>query len=239
MVKLVLLLIDGLGYTFLQPDRAPFWEKHSTEICNVEPTITVPNWASILSGLSPKKHGITENKQVSYLRGKRYGPKGKPLKTLCDDFKTVFISDWNPMRAFTSGPFYFTKHVFEDFPHLFHQHPEAELFILNADKIDSLAHVKGWGSPAYHRVMKLIDEKTYQLYQLLLQQKGPFLLLGMADHGGFRKNHEAVHHESVRQVPFLFVHNMSLKRPRIQTTRGLRPWLRRHKKCLSLSKKKN
>lgn len=229
-MKVVLLLIDGLGFHYLTPALTPFWSAHSTPCRNVLPSITVPNWATILSGRLPKQHGITKNEQVSYLRGKRVLSSGqKPLSTLCDDRPSVLISDWNPMRAFTSDVFVHERHPFRVFRRIWRQHVHThDGFIINTDCLDALAHARGWNSPAYQKVMQRIDQQTRDLFHFLCQQGEPFVLMGVADHGGFRHNHESVTNPRVRTVPFLWVNGSRtpIPRPRIRSTRHIRSvWL--------------
>lgn len=231
--QIILFLVDGWGSYYLNEKDTPFWYQHTVRsLRNVAPTITGPNWASILSGKTPRKHHILKNEQLSYYRqSKRY-----PLKTLCDDFPhSVMISDWKRMSLFTSEVFYHTRRVLEDFPQIYQRHKDAPLFILNIDRLDSVAHAQGWGSEAFYRVARRVDRLTEGIYQFLLTQNQSFVLLGLADHGGYEKDHDLETCAAIRRVPLLCVQHSVRSQPfkwwptpRIRSTTGFRPWLLSH-----------
>jgi len=233
----VLLLIDGLGYHFLH--QAPFWQSHTVfPLKNTVPTITAPNWWTILTGKGPEKHGITVNEQVSrpsyrYTQG-----------TLVDDalqtgFQVTFISDWAMMRKILplSNPnitFVHTRQVWSAATTALKQTTKKKktLIVINYSRLDTVGHTTGWDSLGYQRSLQRLDRATHHLYTELVAQEKPFLLCGTADHGGHGLDHEEAHEPSIRQVPWLCVQSGVVKHRRstrkFRCTKHIRPWLKTH-----------
>lgn len=206
----VLLLIDGLGYDYLPPDS--FWRLHSRPIQNAAPTITAPNWLTILSGLSPERHGVFDNETVSR-------PSFRfPHSTVFDDFpNSVMVSDWAMMRKISPKPRFYSGNIWK-----FRRFPREGLVVLNYQRLDTVAHRDGWGSPAYQRTLRNIDRQTRELYESLLKRGTPFVLMGVSDHGGFELDHEEADQKAVRRVPWLVISNTHRAIPRIRHTRQVR-----------------
>jgi len=214
---LVLLMVDGLGYEYLTPQDTPFWWTHSHKITNQIPTITAPNWISILTGHPTSHHKITKNEMVSKVSYIHY-----PGTTLADDIHpSLLISDWNIMRKFTHNSFLYTRNGFEELSRQIKKRSHG-IIILNLDKLDTIAHNKGWGSKSYYRVAKFIDQATHRIAHQLERKKIPFVLMGVADHGGVGKNHENHLKSKIRNVPWLWVSNVKDYSPSLTKTINIR-----------------
>ncbi len=215
----VLLLIDGLGYDYL-PENS-FWKTHSSVIRNATPTITLPNWLTILSGQTPQKHQVVENE---YFR-----PQGARFlgTTIFDDFpeknKNLMISDWAMMKKVSTLTDFRFGNIWQDLPL-----PPSGLLVLNYQRLDTVGHIAGWGSQPYERVVKYVDRQTQKLFQRLESQGHPFVLLGTADHGGHETGHEEVDNAATRRVPLLFATNVEkIKAPtRVKHTHQIRNFLK-------------
>jgi hypothetical protein len=212
----ILLLIDGLGYEYLKPES--FWAQHSTRIRNADPTITAPNWATILSGLSPQKHGVLDNK-LHARPNYRF-----PHTTVFDGIgRSLMISDWKMMRKFSDQCDFAYNRVWSRILQNIGQYAKKyDLIVVNYSRLDNVAHSLHWGSAAYQRTLRYIDEQTRKLYDKLVSLDIPFTLLGTADHGGAKDDHEEAHLSQVHSVPLLYVTNQSEKIPTIKLTSEIR-----------------
>jgi len=217
IMLIVLLLIDGLGYNYLKPES--FWKRHSIKIQNAVPTITAPNWSTILSCLDPKDHGVFDNKSHGL-------PSYKfPHSTIFNDKKScLLISDWKMMEKFSDRCDFLYQNVWSNlFQTVNVNKKKYDLIVLNYSRLDTVAHLLGWGAKPYEKTMKNIEKKTELLYEMLQQQGEKFVLMGVADHGGFQDDHEESHLKDVRDVPFLWLTNDDrLRRPRIKKTQDIR-----------------
>jgi predicted AlkP superfamily pyrophosphatase or phosphodiesterase len=235
---IVLLLIDGLGYEYL-PNNS-FWKKYSTKIQNVVPTITSPNWSTILSSLDPSEHKVMDNKSHSKKNYKF------PYETIFTDIlklrymykqekHSLLLSDWLMMRKFCYGHDDINtnqNHLICDFKYnnvwnnLFKQLKKPShysLIVMNYSRLDTVAHIHGWGSPAYYKTLEYIEKQTKRVYQLLSETQKEFVLLGVSDHGGEKDDHEDHHSKKVRNVPFLFLNqNGKKQKPRLKSTKEIR-----------------
>jgi predicted AlkP superfamily pyrophosphatase or phosphodiesterase len=204
----LLLLIDGLGYHFAEG----IW-KQSKPLHNEWPTVTGPNWVSILTGKSIRQHGIYNNETISYHRG-HFG-----LRNIVDRFdgRRVVISNWRPFRKlFQRVEFVHTESVWT-VAETYLQREEHLFLVVNTDRLDHVGHRTSWGSPAFRRSVKYITRRTQRLLDLL---RGPYLCVGVADHGGEGNEHDA-NTPWVREVPLMWCTNQPLHVPRISRTREI------------------
>ena len=228
----LVLLMDALGYRYLP--RGSFWKRHSTKLLNSVPTITSPNFFTILSGVHPQVHGVLNNEVV--------GKPGFVLShsTLFDDFpgfKRFYVSNWRPNRKVIHEDqvdFIHTRRVWEEARRIILNHKPNEdvLIVVNTDILDSTAHKYGGTSPQYQRTAHNINKRTRELHAVI--QDRPYVLLGLADHGFEAQpnthgeyDHEDEHDPAVREVPLLVEGNISLPSSRPRLTVGFRRWLKR------------
>lgn len=212
---LIILLIDGLGYDYLPPES--FWKRHSYPIKNAVPTITAPNWMTILTGLSPRQHGITKNEQVS---ARSYVSNHS---TFLDDLPKpcVLISDWRMMYKLTSAKFVYSSKPLKDSWAYIHKMKNGTL-VVNYSRLDTVAHQYHWGSEKYFKTFKNIDNYTREISLLNYVR-----LIGVSDHGGIENDHEEKHEIKVRRVPLLLYGFKGLGRlGKIRKTGEIRNYLR-------------
>jgi len=217
---IVFLLIDGIGYEYL--DKDSFWYKNSTRIQNSVPTITCPNWLTILSGLRPIDHGVLKNED--------FRPKDYlfPKTTIFDDVKdSLLISDWKVFHKVSKKPEFIYGNIWKAIKNL-HFCAHDKLIVLNYMHADNIGHSYGWNSKQYHKTLKYIDTETEKLYERLTKCKKPFVLLGVSDHGGDEhKDHENEHDKNTRNVPFMVASNMSIKKPEIKSNTEIRGYIQK------------
>jgi predicted AlkP superfamily pyrophosphatase or phosphodiesterase len=216
----VLLLVDGLGYHVLQ--RGGFWkQRHTKRIKNVEPTITAPNFVSIMTGMPPKKHGVMTNED---LRG--------PLDVdnvlhAFDDH--VLISDWRQMRhllpaAIPKERNFRYRRTWAQLLDEIKQRKKQEthaLLVMNTSSLDTVAHKHGIASDAAKSVIEYIDQRTEKVFNALQKTKRDFVLIGVADHGFHDDDHEDATADAIRHVPLMIASNVDMERPRFRSTLGI------------------
>jgi predicted AlkP superfamily pyrophosphatase or phosphodiesterase len=222
---IILLLIDGLGYEYIKPKS--FWGRHSKMIRNSEPTITAPNWATILSGLKPERHDVLDN-SLHGLPNYRF-----PYSTIFDDVKSsLMISDWKMMEKFSSECDFIHNRVwYSILKNVGRYGKKYDLIVVNYARLDTVAHEKHWGSEAYEKTLRYVDGQTEKLYEKLLNLDIPFVLMGSSDHGGYEDDHEEGHLNVVHRVPFLWLTNQKdLRVPKIKNTYEIRSVIKKLQK---------
>lgn len=217
---IVLLLIDGVGYEYLAKDS--FWYRNSMCIKNSVPTITCPNWLTILSGLRPIDHGVLKNED--------FRPKDYvfPKTTIFDDVPdSMLISDWKVFHKVSKKPKFMHANTWKAIKNL-KICDRDQLIVLNYMHADNIGHKYGWNSKEYHKILRYIDQETQKLYEKLIRCSKPFVLLGVSDHGGDEhKDHENEHDKNTRNVPLLFISNMSIKKPSIKSNTEIRGYMKK------------
>jgi predicted AlkP superfamily pyrophosphatase or phosphodiesterase len=226
----VMLLVDGLGYNVLQ--RGGFWKRHSKKIRNIEPTITAPNFVSIMTGMLPKKHGVMTNEDL------RAPLDVDNVLHLCDDH--VLISDWRQMRHLlpsTAVPkdrnFRYRRTWAQLLDEIKQRRTSSTsdspalpptLLVMNTSSLDTAAHKHGIESKEAKSVIEYIDRRTEKVFDALQKTKREFVLIGVADHGFDGDDHE--HPSSaVREVPLMIASNADIERPLFRSTLGIAPFI--------------
>lgn len=185
------------------------------------PTSSGPNWASILMGASPERHGVTNNS---------YNPSEPALPPMVSGngkngiFPTVFEvihtkhPEWETGAIYNWGTiknFYEKEHVD------YFENPKTDEEVLEAtqkyikakkpnfcfihfDNVDQVGHSYGHGSQAYYKEVEKIDALVGKLTQTLKAEKlaDKTMIILLADHGGFGFGHNDNVPE-VLKVPFI------------------------------------
>lgn len=210
-MRTYIILVDGLGFHQLTPE----WTDDARwciPLRNQLPSITAPNWASILSGVSTATHGVLDNDQV-----RRFGERD----TFLHSFNNVHVvSDWAPFRHLVPGlPF---THDRTPIRNLHRHHRNSDVLVVNLDRLDNRCHKFGWNSPQADTTRRNLGRELRRFREGL---KGDYVMYVVADHGGFRKNHESHTNPAVRTVPFLcYGGSRTRPRPRFRTTLGIAKW---------------
>lgn len=215
---LYIVFVDGLGYHHL--DEA--WTDDARwciPLQNQLPSITAPNWASLLSGVKTATHGVLDNHQTKTFGDRTTFMHERPGSVLV-------VSDWAPFRHLTPGlPFVHDRTPLRNL-RLY----AADTVLVNLDRLDSRAHKYGWDSPQAQVTRSNLARELAAFRTHLEETNVDYTMLVVADHGGYRKNHEAAHNERVRTIPLLLYSNRSRypARPRIRTSLALKKWITRN-----------
>ena len=220
-MKVFLFLMDGLGYHYLNKLKSD-----ARPIQNVIPTITAPNWMSILTGKSPKIHKIRDNESV---KSKKF--KFNFSTTFDDGWKSSwFITDWKMFPKYLNNrPKNQTKITVTKRPLDALLDPKQsfkQFNVINTDMLDSTGHRYGWGSQPFREKVEKIETFLLQFKKYMDQFKEKYVIVITADHGGLNDNHEDPFMSKIRMVPLIvWTNDSAIKMPHINKTVGIRKWL--------------
>jgi len=176
------------------------------EARGVMPTLSSPNWMSMITASGPEQHGITSN---GYLK------RMQEIAPACRDQSGGFPSIFGALRMQRPASRIAIFHDWPGFAKLVepaaldviehHRGPERttnaaieywkrnrpELLFVHLDNVDHAGHRSGWSSPAYYRA---VEEADRQIGAVLDMLRGAAALdstfvLVTSDHGGKGHNH--------------------------------------------------
>ena len=220
--RVLIVSIDGLRPDMALRARTPnlhrlmdtgsfsFWAR-TTAL-----SITLPSHASMLTGVTPRKHEIEWNKDL-------------PLKEpVYPNFPTLFevARKKNYTTAMAAGKSKFTalaKHgtldwmwiaaestttdaqVAEHAIEMIRQHQPQVMFI-HFPGTDNVGHAKGWGSPAQLAAIEAADTELGEVLSVLeeLKLKDDTFIIVTSDHGGAGRTHGPDDARS-RHIPWIAV----------------------------------
>ena len=204
--------IDGLSVDGVNRANTPRLHQFlkesawSLEARGVMPTLSSPNWASMIDGAAPEQHGITSN---GYL---------KPMVELppaCRDEDGMFPTIFAVLRHELPGAGLAVFHDWQGFANLVersapdvlqHEHgavktveaalrywreKRPELLFLQLDNVDHAGHASGWSGRDYLREVENDDRLLGEMLDMLHETGGEdstYVLL-TSDHGGKGHNH--------------------------------------------------
>ncbi|MEW6159790.1 MAG: alkaline phosphatase [Verrucomicrobiota bacterium] len=185
----------------------------------VMPTVSSPNWASMIMGAGPEQHGVTSNDWQTNkfeIAPTVVGPGGM--------FPTIFslirqqrprahqavFHDWGDFgRLFersmvnfiedSDGPTNAVRHAIE------HLQTHQPLFtFIHLDHVDHAGHDKGHGTPEYYASVEVADQLIGEVIEGL-RKAGMWrrtILLITSDHGGKGKGHGGISMAEV-EIPWI------------------------------------
>lgn len=172
----------------------------------VIPTVSSPNWASMIMGAGPAQHGITSNEWET----NRF-----EISPTVRGHGNVFPTIFGLIREQHPSAYQAVFHDWDGFGRLFERtavneirHPDGptntmneavasirshrpELTFVHLDHVDHAGHTHGWKSPEYYASVEVADFLIGQALQAI-QEAGmadDTLILVTADHGGKGTKH--------------------------------------------------
>jgi predicted AlkP superfamily pyrophosphatase or phosphodiesterase len=202
----VIFALDGLGANVLRANMPPHFrelQQHGAftlKARGVMPTVTFPNFGSMLSGAGPEQHGIISND---------WRPDRAVIAPSCTGIGGHFPTIFGLLRAqhpsakvamFFDGdgfPFIVEQGVPDKIgtaqgpdatfamamDYIAANHPD--LVFLHVDLLDHAGHTEGWESAEYARQLLHADDLLGQL----MTKVHDSVLLVSSDHGGIGKRH--------------------------------------------------
>jgi predicted AlkP superfamily pyrophosphatase or phosphodiesterase len=215
-VPLILICVDGLGWNYVLKNSCYFWMVHGKPIQDIQPTLTCPNWSTLLTGELPKKHRVLDNtikEDKTFLLKTptifdwyttKY-PEEKPvvyyswdsLVKLIPNTKTKKVWERNTVCKFTD---YFMK-----------KKPHFSLVFIK--QLDETGHMHGWGSEKYNRCVRKIYKDVMEMVLEFQKKNLPFQMILIADHGGKGFSH-VQGGKDISTIPFVYYTNADVSLPR-------------------------
>lgn len=211
-VRVIVLGFDGLGAYALRDSRNPTFDRLSKtgastlKARGVMPTVSSPNWASMIMGAGPEQHGVTSNDwepdkfefpPTVVGRGGIFPTIFGTLRAAKPSANIACFHDWEGFARLTE-----TK-VFDKLEHgngpddtaarairyLKEHHPD--LLFVHFDHVDDAGHHFGHGTKEYFEAVAKADRLTNDVL-LSVEAAGlasQTIVLVTADHGGVGKHH--------------------------------------------------
>ncbi len=202
--RVALLGVDGAG-NFFQQARTPNLDRIfkngavSHHVLTSEPTISAQCWGSMLLGVKPEMHrltnGITDEKP--YDLDSPFPSVFRVIRENDPDAELASFVNWNPINhgiiehnlnvEFGTG---YDYQVTEMACEYLIDHDPAFLF-MQFDSVDSAGHGHGYGSEGHLNQITAVDAFIGQVYEAY-EKRGfleDTLFMVTADHGGHNKGH--------------------------------------------------
>lgn len=208
----LLVGVDGLGSEGLRSARAPAIHAlidggaSTLAARGVLPTVSSPNWASMISGAGPEQHGVTSND---------WEPNRHPIDPVATDgagiFPTIFgavrrqmpqapvgiVHEWDGFaRLVEPGVATILRHEVDadktvETAAAFIRERKPLLTVVHLDLVDHAGHASGWLTPAYVQAVERADALVATLLAAIdgAGMRSRTIVMISADHGGVGKSH--------------------------------------------------
>jgi hypothetical protein len=221
----IVIGIDGLSVDGIARARVPRLQEliagsaWTMEARGVMPTLSSPNWASMITGAGTEQHGITSNGYLRHLV--EFQPV---VRDSAGMFPTVFAVLRAQRPASRIAVFHdwagFADLVEKDAPDVLrHEHGAArtveaaarfwvevrpELMFIHLDNVDQAGHEFGWSSAEYYRAVAQADVYVGVILDMLarLSASDSTFVLVTSDHGGKGRGHGKNSLEEM-QIPWI------------------------------------
>lgn len=199
--------VDGLGASAVRGGSTPHLKAlmkrgaWTLQARGVMPTVSSPNWASIIMGAGPEQHGITSNEWQAdkfeiagacTLVGKHFPTIFGVLRQARPKATIAVFHDWEGFgRLVEDGVPQQIEHVLKSpvtirkaIEHWTASKPD--LMFVHLDDVDHAGHRHGWGSPEYKAAVEDADALIGSLVAAVGDGTNVFVV---ADHGGVGTKH--------------------------------------------------
>jgi predicted AlkP superfamily pyrophosphatase or phosphodiesterase len=208
----IVIGIDGFGAAALRENPTPNIHKLMSEGAwtlkarGVMPTVSSPNWASMIMGAGPEQHGVTSND---------WQPDKFEFSPVCTGSAKIFPTIFGILRQQKIGARISILHDWDDFQRLvepgvatliqntpgakatmeaaqkeWREHSPALMF-LHLDDVDHAGHENAWESQQYRDAVAAVDVLVGNFTTAVKQspEGARTAILLSADHGGVGKKH--------------------------------------------------
>lgn len=176
------------------------------EARGVMPTLSSPNWESMITGAGPEQHGITSNGILGHM---------SKFRPVCVDAEGQFPTIFQVLRTEQPTARIAIFHEWAGFADLLEkdvpdvlQHERSHertaeaameywkanhptLLFVHLDNVDHTGHDEGWGTAAYYRAVADADRHIGQFLDMVHESgvEDRTYILVTSDHGGKGRNH--------------------------------------------------
>ena len=208
----VVIGVDGMSPAGLRKARVPTidamraagsWTYHAR---GVMPTVSAPNWASMIMGAGPEQHGVTSNdwrKDTFDIAPTVIGPGGffptvfSVLREQRKDAAIGIFHHWGGFAVLVEpGVANVVEHCKTQGETISHavaylKENKPTLLFIHLDHVDDAGHKYGHGSPEYIAAVAETDRLTARVLDAVRAAgiENDTLVLLTADHGGVGKKH--------------------------------------------------
>jgi len=223
--RVILLGIDGLSTDGLQYAKTPNLNKLiadgalSLKARGVMPTVSAPNWGSMLCGAGPEQHGMTKNGWTTTNYTVEATTKDEDgyfpsiftvIREQMPESKTAIFYDWGRLIdlynkknidvvEFSNG----YKEVYKKaIPYVIEKKPDFAF--IYAGHVDEVGHSDQHGSPEYYKSVEEVDAEIGKLLKALNDNNlyDETHIIVISDHGGVGYGHGGESMAEI-QVPWI------------------------------------
>lgn len=179
--------------------------------------ITLPSHTSMLTGVTPRKHGIEWNRDLPFSQ-----PVYPNVPTIFEmamkaGYTTGFVAGKSKLETLMKpgtithayapdDPKSSNRNVVENAVRIIEQH-KPELMFVHFPDVDSSGHAEGWGSPAQHQTIAETDAALEAVLRAVVQAgvREKTVVIITADHGGAGRSHGHVGPDDARSrhIPWI------------------------------------
>ncbi|MDR3701504.1 MAG: ectonucleotide pyrophosphatase/phosphodiesterase [Candidatus Sulfopaludibacter sp.] len=224
----IIIGVDGLSVEGVTTAKTPRIHElmargaWTLEARGVMPTLSSPNWASMITGAGPEQHGITSNGVLLQ--------KMVTLPAVCRDAEGMFPTMFEVLRMQSPASHIAIFHDWPGFADLVEKHaPDVmqhergadrttrvaidywkqkrpELMFVHLDNVDHTGHEYGWGSHEYNKAVADADGYLGEFVDMLREQgaQDSTYVLVTSDHGGKGREHGKNSLQEI-QIPWILV----------------------------------
>jgi predicted AlkP superfamily pyrophosphatase or phosphodiesterase len=224
-LRIVVIGVDGLSPDGIRNAETPVLDSlmesgsYTLKARAVLPTVSSPNWASMIMGASPAQHGITSNKweRNEHTLPPAYSGKYGTFPTIFEvikDQKPAAISGaiyhWDGFgRLFPAESVNFNRNGEDQFSTTAYAldflNTQQPIFtFIHLDHVDGAGHEFGHGTPEYYAAVSQADSLIGQIMNTLHQNDmaKQTVVLVTSDHGGINKGHGG---ETLAEIEIPFI----------------------------------
>jgi predicted AlkP superfamily pyrophosphatase or phosphodiesterase len=225
-VHVIVLGFDGMSGCGVKATHTPNFDSikahgaYTLKAETVLPTVSSPNWASMINGATPNQHTVHSNDwKRENIKNKSFNgqPKGEIFPTI---FKVIraqhptakieCVHDWDDFARLANtesmdtcinanGEYETCRLACELI-----KKDKPEFLFLHFDHVDHVGHSIGHMTPAYFKAIELADSLTGVIVSSL-KEAGIYdntYIIVTADHGGIRKGHGGLTRQEI-EIPWL------------------------------------
>ena len=223
--RVILLGIDGLSTDGIQTVNTPNLDRlirdgaFTLKARGVMPTVSAPNWGSMLTGAGPEQHGMTKNGWTTNNYTVEATTKDEDgyfpslftiIREQMPDAKTAIFYDWNALIDLYNpkniDKVEFTSDYIDGYkkaiPFIIEEKPEFTF--IYAGHVDTEGHKHQHGSPEYYKSIEDVDSKIGELLAALDEAEiyDETHIIVISDHGGVGYGHGGESMAEI-QVPWI------------------------------------